>query len=93
MNPDAHYHVIAVKDRGGTQERWIGWDDHFTPAQASNHVNNMKRAESLSPQDGMTKFGEGYHDLLGWDRVWIVECGPPCGFDSRNPKAACPEAI
>src|SRR5580693_3022298 len=86
----AHYHVFAVQDLGGSQESWTDWDDHFTAAEANQHLNDIFRADVMSQNghaaEARAEFGERYSDLVsdnvasGWDRVIAVCCAEACRF-------------
>lgn len=43
----AHYHVFAVQDWGGSQERWTGEDTPMSRDAARKHADDMARADHL----------------------------------------------
>jgi len=89
--PD-HYHVFAVQGLCHAYECWRAFDDKFTKAEASQHVNDVIGADALGHAGcedvGISEFGEDrFWDLVsdcvaaGWDDVVSVACSDPCRFD------------
>lgn len=87
-----HYHVRAVQNRGGTQERRLGWDDQLTHPDAEHLAAKMLDADTLDPDQAYAKYGERMLNLKsdsvapGWEDIWIVACDGASCSDLDNPE-------
>lgn len=94
-----HFHVTAVQDWGGSQERMYGFDDHLTRAEADQLAADMAEADAAylgGPCDGTDiaryeaareKFGERFGELVSGNVCpgWNAIWVTPCGDPWASP--------